>query len=84
VCGPVAGYAYANRKDLIKNYLKKTGGPLPAERFLRFILHKGRISVKTCSLRACRTRANGIAVDEDFNAASLGKYIKRALLKYFV
>jgi hypothetical protein len=84
VCGPVAGFAYANRKDLIKNYLNKTGGPLPAERFLRFNLHKGRISVKTCSLRASRTRANGTAVDEDFNAASLGKYIKRALTKYFV
>ena len=84
VCGPAAGYAYTNRKDLIKDYLKRTGGPLPAERFLRFNLHKGNISVKTCSLRASRTRANGIAVEEDFTAAALGKYIKRALTKYFI
>ena len=84
VCGRDAGRIYSNRIELISDYLDKTGGPLPAERFLRFNLHKARISVKACSLRASRTRVNGKIIEENFKPASLGKHIKRALLKYFV
>ena len=84
ICGLDAGRIYSNRIDLIPDYLNKTGGPLPAERFLRFNLHKARISVKTCALRASRTRVNGKIIEENFKPASLGKHIKRALLKYFV
>ena len=84
ICGLDAGRIYSNRIDLIPDYLNKTGGPLPAERFLRFNLHKARITVKACSLRASRTRANGKVIEENFKPASLGKHIKRALLKYFV
>ena len=84
VCGLESGRIYSNRIDLIPEYLNKTGGPLPAERFLRFNLHKAKISVRACSLRASRTRVNGKVIEENFKPASLGKHIKRAVQKYFV
>jgi len=83
VCGPVAGSAYTNRINLIPEYLKKTGGPLPAERFLAFNLHKMKLNLDFCNLRASRMRANGEQVKENFKTVSISKRTKRFLSRYF-
>jgi hypothetical protein len=83
VCGPVAGSAYTNRINLIPEYLKKTGGPLPAERFLAFNLHKMKLNLDFCNLRASRVRANGEQVKENFKTVSISKRTKRFLSRYF-
>jgi hypothetical protein len=72
-----ACHAYANRIDLIPAYLRKTGGPLPAERFLRFSLNShGLIPVAT-SITASRVRAAGRTEDENFKPISTSKMLRR-------
>jgi hypothetical protein len=82
VCGPDAGHAYTNRIDLIPEYLKKTGGPLPAERFLRFNLHKKKIVLNFCTITASRIRVNGVIVKENFSEPSFSKLLKRFIQRY--
>lgn len=83
ICRPDAGIVYTNRIDLISEYLQRTGGPLPAERFLRFNLHKNKVALNFCDLTASRVRANGEKVEENFNQISFTKRIKRYFQKYF-
>ena len=83
ICGRDAFKAYTNRIDNIPAYLAKTGGPLPAERFLRFSLHLHGILPVGVPLRARRTRANGYMLLEEFRRASLGKKINRMADNYF-
>ncbi len=79
VCGIVACNIYTNRLDRVRHYLEKTGGPLPAERFLKFCLHeKGILPIKI-AVHASRVRANGKIVDENFASASLGKQFRRKI-----
>lgn len=69
--------AYANRIDLIPAYLRKTGGPLPAERFLRFSLNRhGLIPIAT-HMTASRVRAAGRSELENFKPISTGKRLRR-------
>jgi len=70
--------AYTNRLDFIQAYIKKTGGPLPAERFLRYCLNEHGIMPRPMRTRASRIRANGTAVEENFLPISNGKYLKRS------
>ena len=77
VCGIEACSAYTNRITLIKSYLNKTGGPLPAERFLKFSLHECGIFPHMISARASRVRANGKMVEENFSGVSVGKRLRR-------
>jgi hypothetical protein len=83
ICRPHAARVYTNRINLIADYLGKTGGPLPAERFLAFNLHKEKSRLNFFALRASRVRANGEQVKEDFKLASISKRTKRFLSKYF-
>ena len=79
VCGALAGNVYTNRLNVIPRYLEKTGGPLPAERFLKFCLHDKGILPKEIPIRASRVRANGKVVEENFAIASVGKRLRRLL-----
>lgn len=79
ICGSEAYKAYAHRIRLIPSYLNKTGGPLPAERFLRFCLNQHGLCPDAVHVRASRIRANGKKVDENFQAISKSKLIRRAL-----
>ena len=79
ICGSEAYKAYAHRIRLIPSYLKKTGGPLPAERFLRFCLNQHGLCPEAVHVRASRIRANGQKVDENFQVISKSKLIRRAL-----
>jgi hypothetical protein len=83
ICGSDSYLGYTNRINLISEYLKKKSGPLPAERFLKYSMHKRNISLKFCTLRASRVRANGLTVAENFNPASLGKRLRRSIQKYW-
>ena len=69
--------AYLDRVSLIPLYVQRTGGPLPAERFLRFSLHEHGILPNRTSLRASRVRANGYTLLENFKPASVGKRAAR-------
>ena len=79
ICGTSASSVYTNRLNVIPRYLEKTGGPLPAERFLKFCLHDKGILPEEISIRASRVRANGKIVDENFAIASMGKRLRRLL-----
>jgi hypothetical protein len=83
ICGKISFKIYANRIDFIGRYLHKTGGPLPAERFLKYSLHMHRIKPRLLSITASRVRANGKIVNEDFKSASIGKQLRRAFDFYF-
>jgi len=71
--------AYSKRFDFIHPYLEKTGGPLPAERFLRFCLKQQGIIIRPMRVTASRVRSNGNPVEEDFSPISVGKYLKRTI-----
>lgn len=75
--------AYASRIQLIPAYLKKTGGPLPAERFLRFCLNFHGLIPVPVRLKASRMRANGRMEQENFKPISLGKTVRRNLESRF-
>ena len=79
VCNATACGIYTNRIDLISTYLERTGGPLPAERFLKFCLHEQGILPVTMPVFASRVRANGKVVHENFEKASMGKRLRRVL-----
>ena len=83
VCGRLSFKSYTNRLDFVATYLHKTGGPLPAERFLKFSLHQQGIQPDAFSLRASRVRANGKIVEENFKPASLMKKLRRKIDFYF-
>lgn len=72
-------HAYTRRFDFIQSYLEKTGGPLPAERFLRYCLNQQGIIARRMSIRGSRVRSNGEAVEEDFSPISFKKYLKRTI-----
>ena len=71
--------AYANRIALIPAYLTKTGGPLPAERFLRFSLNTQGIIPKGVRVKASRVRANGHVEEENFTPISISKRLRRLI-----
>jgi hypothetical protein len=71
--------AYTRRLDFIRTYLKKTGGPLPAERFLRHCLNQQGVIARPMSIRASRVRSSGEVVEEDFSPISFKKYLKRTI-----
>ena len=71
--------AYTKRFNLIRSYLEKTGGPLPAERFLRYSLNHYGIIAKPMRVRASRIRSNGEVVEENFSSISKSKYLKRTI-----
>ena len=77
--------AFANRIDLIPNYLSKYNHkrPLPAERFLRFALNEQGIIPVAINVHASRVRANGMVVEENFFPISLSKKIRRRIESYF-
>jgi hypothetical protein len=79
VCGSDAAKIYTNRIDCISVYLQRTGGPLPAERLLKFFLHENGILPYAFNVRASRVRASGKIVNENFSMASLGKRLRRKL-----
>ncbi len=83
VGGSVAYRVCTNRLDMVPSYLQKTGGPLPAERFLKFCLHEQGIRPLPMSVRASRVRANGNVVDENFGKTSIGKRLRRTLDFYY-
>jgi hypothetical protein len=62
VCSVHSMKIYTSRISLAPNHLQKTGGHLPAERFLQFRLHKNGIYPIRIPLRARRVRANGYAI----------------------
>jgi hypothetical protein len=72
-------HAYSERFDLIKSYLEKTGGPLPAERFLRYCLNQQGMIARPMSATASRVRSNGQTQKEIFLPISAGKYLKRSI-----
>lgn len=72
-----ACHAYSHRIDLIPDYLHKTGGPLPAERFLRFSLNKHGLVPVAIRITASRVRAAGRAEDENFKPISTSKMLRR-------
>jgi hypothetical protein len=75
--------AYSERFDLINLYLEKNGGPLPAERFLRYCLNHQGVIARPMRVRASRVRSNGEVVEENFSPISIGKYIKRTVESLF-
>lgn len=77
ICGNESFQAYANRVDLIEEFLSGNNGPLHAEKFLWWSLNKCRIKIIPTSLRGSRTRANGFTVNENFKEISLYKKIRR-------
>ncbi len=79
ICGSQSYKVYTHRIDNIPVYLNKTGGPLPAERFLKFCLHLNGIQPVAAPIRAHRTRANGYTLLEDFRRPSLGKRLRRLI-----
>ena len=83
VCGSLASKCYSNRLALVPRYLKKTGGPLPAERFLRFCLNENGVCVYSAAVQASRVRANGQMVNEDFRSISKRKIFRRKIEFYF-
>jgi hypothetical protein len=83
ICGAEAHKTYTRRLDLVPAYLERTGGPLPAERFLKFSLHENGIRPRPVSIRGNRVRANGITVNENFTSASIGKLVRRQCNFYF-
>jgi hypothetical protein len=64
VRGPEAAAAYGRRGLRAHEFCAATGGPLHAERLLRFAL--ASIDVRPVCLRASRVRAGGRAVEERF------------------
>lgn len=87
ICGPIAAKIYSNRINVIPDYLSTTGGPLPAERFLRYCLHLNSIFPNWSKLRARRVRSHGYALLENFKSASPRKKLVRRfefLFKNFV
>jgi hypothetical protein len=80
---PESCRAYTKRFEYIHSYLEKTGGPLPAERFLRFCLNQQGIIARPMRLTASRIRSNGRAVEEDFSPISTRKYLRRTLESVF-
>jgi hypothetical protein len=75
--------AYTKRFEYIQQYIEKTGGPLPAERFLRFCLKQQGIIPRPIPITASRVRSNGRVVEEDFSPISTGKYLKRTIESIF-
>jgi hypothetical protein len=75
--------AYTKRFEYIHPYIEKTGGPLPAERFLRFCLNQQGIIPRPMPITASRIRSNGRVVEEDFSPISTGKYLKRTIESIF-
>ncbi len=69
--------AYTSRIKLIPTYLAKTGGPLPAERFLRFSLNTEGIIPVGISVQASRVRASGHIEKENFTTISTSKRLRR-------
>lgn len=75
--------AYSSRIALIPAYLRKTNGPLPAERFLRFSLNMHGVIPIGVKLKASRVRAGGRVEPENFTSISLGKTLRRRIESYF-
>ena len=75
--------AYTNRFNLIRPYLEKADGPLPAERFLKFCLNQHGIIATPMRITASRIRSNGEVVKENFKPISIGKYLKRTIESTF-
>ncbi len=75
--------AYTSRIELAPLYLEKKGGPLPAERFLRFCLNFHGLIPVAVPLKACRVRASGRMENENFKPISAGKLLRRGLESRF-
>jgi len=76
ICGSPAARIYSQRIALIPNYLRDSGGPLPAERFLRYALNQYGVYPRSAALRASRVRSTGEIVKENFKTISIGKHMR--------
>ena len=64
--GPKAAQAYAERLNVVHDYVAAKRKALHSERLLRFALERAKIPAMVFPQRASRVRAGGLLVEEDF------------------
>ncbi|WP_374278775.1 hypothetical protein [Azonexus sp.] len=77
ICGYDAFLAYANRIDLVFDYLKANKGGLHSEQFLFYCLNRLGVRIHPGHFCASRVRSNGFVVPESFKPISTSKKIRR-------
>jgi hypothetical protein len=79
LCRREAFPVYGHRIRQVARFLDARGGPLHAERLLRFVLDAACVRVETTPVRASRVRVDGRVHREGFRDASVSRRVRASI-----